>query len=193
VTGATGRSENPDFPMANGIEVHQSFTLTVPAETLYNFWRRLSDFPRFMKNVESVTELDDKRSHWVVRGPGCRRIEWDSEIVDEVPGRLLRWRTVGDADVRHGGTVEFRPATGNRGTVAAVHLAYEPPGGGPGAAIAKLLGDDPEAQIREDLRRFKSLVETGEIPTTEGQASGRKDETEKSRSEQSLAESEVRS
>jgi uncharacterized membrane protein len=159
--------------MANGIEVRQSLTLLAPPQVLYDFWRRLSEFPRFMRHVESVEELDERRSHWIVRGPGNRRIEWDAEIVEDIPGRLIRWRTVGDPDVRHGGRVEFRPASGGRGTVAEVHLAYEPPGGGAGAAYAKMLGDDPKQQIREDLRRFKMLVETGEISTIVGQTSAR--------------------
>jgi uncharacterized membrane protein len=159
----------------NGIEVHQCFTLTPPPDVLFRFWRGFSEFPRFMRHVRKVEELDDRRSHWVVDGPGGRTYEWNSEIVEEIPDRLIRWRTVGDADVRHGGRVEFRPATGGRGTVAEVRLSFEPPGGDAGASLAKLLGDDPEAGIREDLRRFKRLVETGEIPTTVGQSSGRDD------------------
>ena len=164
--------------MENGIEVRQSFTLNVPPEAAYAFWRKLSEFPRFMKHVESVTELDEKRSHWVVRAPAGRTVEWDAEIVEDVPGERLHWRTIGDADVRHGGQVEFRPATGNRGTVVEIHLSYEPPAGKAGAAVAKLFGEEPELQVREDLRRFKRLLETGEIPTTEGQPSGREGEAE---------------
>ncbi len=166
--------------MANGIEVRQSLTLHAPPDVLYDFWRRLSEFPRFMRHVESVEELDERRSHWVVRGPGDRRMEWDAEIVEDIPGRLIRWRTVGDPDVRHGGRVEFRPASGGRGTVADVHIGYEPPGGAAGAAFAKMLGEDPRQQIRDDLRRFKQLVETGEIPTIVGQPSARhEDDREK--------------
>jgi uncharacterized membrane protein len=162
--------------MANGIEVRQSFTLNRSADELFAFWRRFSDFPRFMKHVESVTELDGKRSHWVVRAPGGRTVEWDAEIVEEIPGRSIHWRTIGDAGVRHGGQVEFRPATGGRGTVAEVHLAYDAPGGRAGAALAKLFGEEPEIQVREDLRRFKRLLETGEIPTTYGQSCGREED-----------------
>jgi uncharacterized membrane protein len=159
--------------MDNGIEVRQSFTLNVPADLLYAFWHRFSDFPLFMKHVESVTELNHRHSHWVVRGPAGWTFEWDAEIVEDIPGRAIHWRTVGDSDIRHGGQVEFRPATGDRGTVAEIHLAYEAPGGSAGATLAKLFGEEPEHQVREDLRRFKRLVETGEIPTTEGQSSGR--------------------
>ncbi len=170
--------------MAKGIEVRQSFTLNVPADVAFAFWRRFSEFPRFMKHVESVTELDDKRSHWVVRGPGDRTMEWDAEIVEEIPGKSIHWRTIGEPDVRHGGQVEFHPATGDRGTVAVIHLAYEAPAGKAGAALARVFGEDPETEVREDLRRFKRLLETGEIPATEGQPSGRKDEA---RSEREVA------
>jgi uncharacterized membrane protein len=163
--------------MANGIEVRQSFTISASPDALFSFWRRFSDFPRFMKHVESVTELDAKRSHWVVRGPAGRTVEWDAEIVEEIPGKSIHWRTIGEPDIRHGGQVEFHPATGGRGTVAEIHLSYEAPAGGAGAALAKLFGEEPEIQVREDLRRFKRLVETGEIPTTEGQTSGRDEET----------------
>ena len=162
--------------MAKGIEVRQSFTLNVPADVAFAFWRRFSEFPRFMKHVESVTELDEKRSHWVVRGPGDRTVEWDAEIVEEVPGRSIHWRTIGEPDVRHGGQVEFHPASGNRGTVAVIHLAYEAPAGRPARRSPKSSAKTRKRKMREDLRRFKRLLETGEIPTTEGQPSGRDDE-----------------
>ena len=173
--------------MANGIEVRQCFTLNATPGELYAFWRRFSKFPLFMRHVVSVTEAGPNRSHWVVNGPAGRAVEWDAEIVEEIPDRLIRWRTIGDPDVRHGGRVEFRPATGGRGTVADVHLAFEAPGGSAGANLVGLFGEKPELQIREDLRRFKRLVETGELPTTVGQSSGRdaddRTEDEKSDSE----------
>ena len=162
--------------MAKGIEVRQSFTLNVPADVAFAFWRRFSEFPRFMKHVESVTELDDKRSHWVVRGPGDRTVEWDAEIVEEIPGRSIHWRTIGEPDVRHGGQVGV--SSGDRGSR---HRGRDSPrvrsARGQGRRDARqVFGEDPEAEVREDLRRFKRLLETGEIPTTEGQSSGREDE-----------------
>lgn len=162
--------------MNKGIQVRQSFTINAPAEQLYGFWRRFSNFPRFMKHVISVEEIDGNRSHWVVKAPAGRTVEWDAEVVEEAPGRVIAWRTVGDADIRHGGRVEFTPATGGRGTVVAVRMSYESPAGAAGALLAKLFGEEPEMQIRDDLRRFKCLVETGEIPTTEGQPSGREED-----------------
>jgi uncharacterized membrane protein len=166
--------------MENGIQVRQSFTLNLPVDEVFASWRRFRDFPRFMAHVESVEELDDMRSRWAVRAPGGKTMRWDAEIVEEDPGRVLAWRTVGDADVRHGGRVEFRQATGGRGTVISVRMAYEAPAKGLGAMLVKLLGEDPETQIREDLRRFKQLAEAGEIPTIQGQPSGRKGDAEAS-------------
>jgi uncharacterized membrane protein len=159
--------------MENGVEVRQLFLVNLPKDEVYASWRRIGDFPKFMKSVRSVEEIDAKHSRWTIEGPGGRRVTWEAEIVDEEPGRVLAWRTVGDADVRHGGRVEFFEATGNRGTVVAARMSYESPVGNLAPALAKLFGEDPETQVREDLRRFKQLIETGEIPTVVGQSTGR--------------------
>jgi uncharacterized membrane protein len=159
--------------MADSNRIHESFTIMQSPEELYRFWRDLSNLPRFMRNVRSVEESEGNRSHWVVGGPGDRTYEWDAEIVRDEPGRIISWRTVGDADVPHSGVVTFRPATGGRGTVVDVEIAYDPPGGSAGAALARLFGTRPKEDVREDLRRFKQLVETGEIPTIRGQSAAR--------------------
>ena len=157
------------------LHVTKSVTINRTPEAVYRFWRDFSNLPQFMIHVRSIAATGD-RSHWVVAAPAGQTVEWDAEIVEEIPGRSIHWRTVAEADVRHGGQVEFHPATGNRGTVAKIHLSYEAPAGKAGAAIAKLFGEEPEIQVREDLRRFKRLLETGELPTTEGQPSGRDEE-----------------
>jgi uncharacterized membrane protein len=159
--------------MADSNRIRESFTIMQSPEELYRFWRNLSNLPRFMRNVRSVEETEGNRSHWVVGGPGDRTYEWDAEIVRDEPGRIISWRTVGDADVRNSGVVTFRPATGERGTVVEVDIAYDPPGGAAGAALARLFGTRPKEDVREDLRRFKQLVETGEIPTIRGQSAAR--------------------
>ena len=165
--------------MADPVQVVESFTVSKPPEELFAFWRRLENLPAFMKHVESVEALDAKRSHWKVRAPGGTTVEWDAEIVEEEPGRLISWRSLPGSEIENGGSVRFRPATGNRGTVVEVTMFYEPPAGNVGAVIAKLFGEEPQLQVREDLRRFKQLTETGEIPTTEGQSSGRGPDREK--------------
>ena len=159
--------------MADSRRIHESFTIMQSPEELYRFWRDLSNLPRFMRNVRSVEESAGSRSHWVVGGPDDKTYEWDAEIVRDDPGEAIAWRTVGDADVQHSGSVLFRPATGGRGTVVEVEIAYDPPGGGAGAALARLFGTRPLEDVREDLRRFKQLVETGEIPTVRGQSAAR--------------------
>jgi uncharacterized membrane protein len=139
----------------------------------YAFWRDVSNLSKFSPMVEKVTQIDDKRSHWVLRGPGGKTIEWDSEITVDKPGERIAWRSL-SGDVRHAGTVRFERAPGGRGTFVSALMHYQPPGGRVATAFAKVLGKDPNHQVREDLRRFKSLIETGEVPTTRGQPSGRR-------------------
>jgi uncharacterized membrane protein len=148
-------------PYGKGIQVEQSITVDATPAALYSFWRKLENLPRIMSHVRSVTVRDDRRSHWIVRGPAGRDIEWDAEIINEVPGELIGWRSVGGAQVDHAGSVHFEPAAGGSGTVVRVVLRYDPPGGKIGAAFAKLFGEDPSQQIKEDLRRFKELIESG--------------------------------
>jgi uncharacterized membrane protein len=159
--------------MSHPVEVREAFTILRSPEELYAFWRRLENLPRFMHHIESIEVIDETHSHWRVKAPGGKSVEWTAEIVRDEPGRAISWRTTSHPDIAHGGTVSFEPATGGRGTVVSVHLGYDAPGGKLGAGIAKLFGEEPRIQVREDLRRFKRLLETGEIPTIEGQTSGR--------------------
>jgi uncharacterized membrane protein len=126
-----------------------------------------------MSHLVSVKQLDELRSHWVAKGPAGRKVEWDAEIVNEVPNELIGWRTTDHADVVSAGSVRFKPSAGGRGTEVRVRLQYEPPAGKLGASVAWLLGHEPSQTIQEDLRKFKSLMEAGEAPTTEGQPRGR--------------------
>jgi uncharacterized membrane protein len=158
-----------------GIKFRRAVTINRPVEQLYRFWRNLENLGRFMSNVESVTVLDNARSHWVVKAPGGRTVEWDAEITAERENELIGWRATG-GPVDHAGSVRFEPAPGGRGAVVRVQMQYNPPGGKIGAGLAKLFGSEPEQMIREDLTRFKQLMETGEIPTTKGQPAGRRKE-----------------
>lgn len=139
----------------------------------YTFWRDVSNLSRFSPMLEQVTPLDEKRSHWILRGPGGRKLEWDAEITVDKPGERIAWHSV-TGDVKHAGSVRFERAPGGRGTFVSAIMHYQPPGGRMTSAIAKLFGKDPNHQMREDLRRFKSLMETGEVPSTRGQSSGRR-------------------
>jgi uncharacterized membrane protein len=158
---------------ARGIAVEEVVTINAAAGRLYAFWRKFDQLPRFMDHLVSVHQIDDRRSHWVAKAPGRRTVEWDAEIINEVEGELIGWRTLEGADVVSAGSVRFKPATGNHGTEVRVRLQYDPPAGKIGATVAWLLGHEPSQSIREDLRRFKQLMETGEIATTAGQPRGK--------------------
>jgi len=155
------------------IKVEKTVTINKPAVELYNYWRDFERLPTFMKHLESVTVLDEKRSHWVAKAPLDAKVEWDAEIIQEQENELIAWASIEDADIENSGFVRFKPAPGNRGTEVKVVMEYNPPGGAIASALAKLFGEEPDQQIGDDLRRFKQLMEAGEIATTEGQPSGR--------------------
>jgi uncharacterized membrane protein len=154
------------------VNVKKSIAINRSPEECYSFWRNFENFPRFMKHLEEVQVILGKQSHWKAKGPGGTSVEWDAEIISDEPNRELAWRSVEGADVDNAGVVHFERAPGGRGALVRVQLQYRPPGGVAGAMIAKLFGEEPAQQIDEDLRRFKQLIETGEIPTTVGQSSG---------------------
>jgi uncharacterized membrane protein len=154
------QGQQVSVPYGKGIRVEKSVTINATPEALYNFWRDFQNLPRFMHNLESVTVHDSKRSHWVAKGPAKIKAEWEAEIINEVPNELIGWRSVEGSRVDNAGSVHFSPATGGRGTEVKVVLRYDPPGGVFGAAVSKLLGEDPGHQIQEDLRRLKMLIET---------------------------------
>lgn len=161
--------------MSQSIKVEKAVTIDKPAAELYSFWRHFENLPRFTKHLKDVKIISDKRSHWVTHGLLDKTVEWDAEITDDRPNELIAWKSVANADIDNAGSVEFKPAPGNRGTEVKVVTVYSPPAGAIGDAIAKLLGANPKQQIGDDLARFKMLMETGEIATTEGQSSGRDD------------------
>ena len=158
---------------ATAIHIQRSMTIDRPAEELYDYWHNFENLPRFMKHLKSVT-TQGRNSHWVANGPMGIPIEWDAELLDEKPGEYLIWRSLPGSAISNRGSVEFRPAPNGSGTEVTVALMYRNPGGKVGRAFAKLFGREPEQTVREDLRRFKSLIETGEIPTVVGQSSGRR-------------------
>lgn len=156
-----------------GIKVEKTVTINKPAEELYRFWRNFENLPRFMKHLKSVTVYNDTRSHWIASAPLGNSVEWDADIIKEEENHLIAWASAENTDVDNSGFVRFQPATGGRGTEVKVVMEYNIPGGAVSAAIAKLLGEEPEQQIGDELRRFKMLMEAGEISTTEGQTSCR--------------------
>jgi uncharacterized membrane protein len=154
-----------------GIHVEQAVTVNKPVGEVYRFWRNFENLPRFMQHLESVAQREEGISHWVARGPAGTRVQWDARIINEVDGKVIGWQSLDGSMISTAGSVNFRETP--HGTEVRVHLQYNPPGGKLGAAVARMFGEEPNLQVTEDLRRFKRLLETGEIPTTDGQSSGR--------------------
>jgi uncharacterized membrane protein len=173
INTATDEATPEDFDR-RGIHVSQSFLIGKPAAELYAFWRKLDNLPQFMEHLESVQVLDDRRSHWVAKAPGIvgGRVEWDAEITRDEPDARIEWRSLPGTSVDNRGAVRFEPALGDRGTNVHVTLDYLPPAGQVGRLVAKLFGQAPESQVKEDLRSFKRLMETGEVITVDGQPQG---------------------
>ena len=162
-----------DEHIHRGRLIKHSTIVDRPAQELYDFWANVENAPRFMGNIQRVIKTGPKTSHWVSDGPLGKTFEWDSEEINMVPGHLIAWQSLPGSDVNQAGAVRFEPATGGRGTKVTLEVNYEPPAGALGVAVAKLIGQDPDALSKENLRRFKQLMEAGEITTTAGQPSGR--------------------
>ncbi|HEU4723100.1 MAG TPA: SRPBCC family protein [Gemmatimonadaceae bacterium] len=148
------------------VKVERSVTIDKPREELFAFWRNFENLPRFMEHLVAVRVDSPSRSHWEAKAPAGRTVEWDAEIVNEVPNEIIAWKSVGEPDVPNAGSVNFSDAPGGRGTIVRVTLDYEPPAGWLGAILSHFFSEEPDHQIREDLRKFKQLMETGEITTS---------------------------
>lgn len=146
--------------------VGKTVTINRPRADLYAFWRDFSNLPRFMENLVSVEPAGEGRTHWTVKAPAGKTVEWISVITEDRPGELIGWASEEGADVPNSGRVEFRDAPGGRGTWVTATILYDPPAGIIGRVIAKMFQREPAIQARRDLRRFKQLMETGEIATS---------------------------
>jgi uncharacterized membrane protein len=154
---------------SRGVIVEDVITIHRPVSEVYSYWRNLENLPHFMDHLEEVRVTDRFHSHWVARGPLGMHVEWDAEIINDIPPTLLSWKSVGPSDVISAGSVRFRPA-GERATEVRVKLQYDPPAGKLGATVAWLVGEDPQRQIAEDLRRFRQLLEGGDVSTEQYRA-----------------------
>jgi uncharacterized membrane protein len=171
--GGTTRSPFRRSSLLTG-KVHVTKALTINKSTveLYAFWRNFENLPIFMRHLESVTATDERNSHWKAKAPLGQTVEWDAVVTSDIPNQRIGWKSLEGAFIPNSGVVEFLP-TLNRGTEVRVTMTYEAPGGKLGEWIAWALGEEPSIQIAEDLKRFKSLMETGLIMKTDGQPSGR--------------------
>jgi uncharacterized membrane protein len=154
--------------------VHAVTTLVInrPAEELYRHWHDFENLPRFMHHLEAVRVTGEGRSHWVAKAPAGMSVEWDAVVTEDVPNERIAWRSLEGADVENSGSISFEEAVGGRGTIVRIELTYSPPGGVVGKWAARLFGEEPERQALSDLRRFKQLMETGEVVVSDASLLG---------------------
>jgi len=168
-TAVTGLSHQVSVPHGHGYKIVQVITVDKPRAVLYEYWRDLTHLPMIMRHLDSVQYLDYDRTHWVAIGPAGMKVEWDAKLVNDIENELIAWRSLEGAAIDNAGSVRFMDSPAGRGTEIHVSLRYDLPAGAIGSGIAKLFGDAPEQQIRDDLRRFKMWMETGEVATSERQ------------------------
>ncbi|HEX5070098.1 MAG TPA: SRPBCC family protein [Vicinamibacterales bacterium] len=178
VNHAIGRGRRRDDTRAalrgrRGVKVEESITIARPPSEVYAVWNDVSNLPRFMPNIERVDEIGGDRTHWVACAPGGIHLEWDAVVLQRIPGELISWKSLPGSDVATAGSVRFESANGH-GTRVTVNLQYSGPGGKVSAALAKLIGRSPAGDTHEGLRRLKSLLEAGEVPTVIGQPHGKR-------------------
>jgi uncharacterized membrane protein len=175
-TGSTTLGVRTTATAGGSRRVVKSITVDRPRSEVYAFWRDFTNLPRFMDHLESVDVLDPdgRRSRWRAKAPLGSTVEWEAAVADDIPDELIAWRSLEGSAVRNGGTVTFRDAAVGGGTVVRVELEYDPPGGPLGVAIAKLSGEEPETQTSADLRRFKQVMELGEVVVSDSTIGGRR-------------------
>jgi uncharacterized membrane protein len=159
----------------NGRRIVEATLIQQPRQRIFDFWRNFENLPQFMQHLEKVQTFDDGRSRWCAKAPAGTTIEWDAELINEKPGELIAWRSLTGSEVQNAGSVRFIDR-GRRGTEVRVTMEFVPPAGKLGELMARITGEHPQHQVRSDLRRLRQLLETGEIPTTLGQPSGRDDD-----------------
>ena len=167
-SGTGERSDGSREWLQRGVRVEQVTTVNRPIEDVYHFWQNFENFPRFMRHLESVQQLSGPLSRWRATGPAGMTVEWEAEVLEAREHEWIAWRSLDGADVPNSGSVRFQRAPGARGTEVRVQLQYHPPAGALGKGIAWLFGEEPSQQIHEDLHRAKQLLETGEVPLSEG-------------------------
>jgi uncharacterized membrane protein len=163
LTSGRSTSANGTGHSHSGVHVERAITINRPAEEVYTAWRQFENLPRFMNHLESVQVTGERQSYWKAKGPAGRTVEWDAEITEDRPNELIAWRSLPGASVQNSGSVRFDPAPGGNATEVRVKLDYTPPGGDLGTTVARFFGEEPAQQLREDLLRFKQVLELGEV------------------------------
>lgn len=158
----------PLAPKSRSVRIEHVTTINKPVHEVYQFWRRFENLPKFMRHLESVEVLDERRSRWRAKASAGMKVEWEAELLEDRPDEWIAWRSIPGSQIDNSGSIRFSPAPGARGTEVRVQLQYNPPAGALGRRIAWLFGAEPDQQVNEDLRRLKQLMETGEIPISDG-------------------------
>ncbi|MFM8321928.1 MAG: SRPBCC family protein [Chloroflexota bacterium] len=166
------RSDLSTRTPSGAFRVVKSQTINKPAGELYRFWRDFTNLPQYMLHLEAVEALDERRSRWTAKAPADRQVTWEAEITADRPDELIAWQSLPGADVPNSGRVTFTPAPGGRGAIVRVEIEYRPPAGPLGKLAALLFGEEPGQQVSGDLRRFKQVMETGEVLRSDGSPSG---------------------
>ena len=154
--------------------IRRAVTVRTSREGAYALWRDFSNFPRFMRHLDDVQVIDSRRSHWRAKAAAGQSVAWDAEIIEDRPGEAIAWRSVEGSQIANRGRVRFIDAPGDRGTEVHVDLEYAPPLGPLGAMVAQLFGEEPAQQTADDLRRFKQLIETGRVVSSEATVEDRR-------------------
>jgi uncharacterized membrane protein len=174
VSTSDSTAPNTAVTAGHGTRVEHAITVLRPAGKVYEFWRDFENLPHFMTHLVDVDTTTNGKSHWIAKGPLGTKVEWDAQIIVDIPGEAIGWKSLDGADVDTAGSVRFREIPNGRGTEVRVNLKYDPPAGRVGIAVARLFGQSPEKQVREDMRRFKQLMESGEIASIDGQPHGQR-------------------
>jgi uncharacterized membrane protein len=156
------------------MELTATTTVTKPAEEVYAYWLALEQLPTFMAHLDEVRMTGPTRSHWRASAPFGKSVEWEAETIEAVPAELIAWASVKGGDIENAGAVRLTPAPGGRGTELHVTITYDMPAGPLGKAVAKYFGEEPSQQLDDDLRRFKQVMETGEVVRSDGAPWGKR-------------------
>ncbi|MEK6556093.1 MAG: SRPBCC family protein [Bdellovibrionota bacterium] len=180
------KSINPTTDFAKNLRGHYhednpsrfAVTINQPQQLIYSFFRNFENLSLFMKDLKSVIMKTDRVSHWIIRLKNGMEVAWDAQVTAERPGEMIGWQSLEGSEVETSGSIWFSPAPAGRGTVVSLTMDFKIPGGPLTEVITMFTGEDPESLAHINLRRLKAFLETGEVPTTEGQPSGREKNAE---------------
>lgn len=157
----------------NEENIYRSITINRSPAEIYTFFHNFGNLPLFMKDLAALTVVSETISHWVVQLEHGPKFEWDAEITEEKYAEMIAWRTIGKTEIQQKGTIWFSKTAHDRGTIVRLHMLYTIPAGKLGKLATQLVGEDPDSIMQTNLSRLKAYLETGEVPTTKGQPSGR--------------------